>query len=164
MKRALILAAVSVIAFNLWRVMPAGAWPFIAYAWAPVAIALAVQRLAPFPDEALSFLWLPAVAATAAALVGDVQMARLLFGPGLIALTAIAIARADDWPMRAFAIGIATEPLMWFAANAAPAIYGPEIATSRFAMAFGAWGGVTQWLLIMAAYSVAWYNLKGEKA
>ena len=158
MKRALILAAVAVAGFNLWVVMPSGALPFIAYAWGIVGIALAVQRLAPFPDQALPFVWLPALAATAATVAGDAMMARLMFGPGLVALTLIAAHVATDPPMKAFAIGIATEPVMWFAGNVAPKLYGPEIASSQFGQAFGAWGGVAQWTLILAAYLAAWYN------
>ena len=163
-KRALILAGAAVASFNLWMFMPPGALPFIAYAWGIVAVALAVQRLAPFPDEALPFVWLPAVAATAAALAGDAMMARLMFGPGLVALALIATSVATDWPMRAFALGIWTEPAMWFAGNVAPKLYGPEVATSAFGQAFGAWGGPTQWLIIFLAYAAAWYNLKVNRA
>lgn len=164
MKRALILAGVTVACLHLWMAMPPGALPFIAYAWGIVGVALAVQRLAPFPDEALPFVWLPAGAATAAALAGDATMARLMFGPGLVALGCIALSVAQDGPMRAFAFGVWTEPAMWFAGNVAPKLYGPEIATSAFGQAYGAWGGSAQWLLIMAAYSWAWYNLKANRA
>ena len=78
-------------------------------------------------------------------------------------LAIIAWSVADDWPMRAFAVGITTEPVMWFAANVAPKLYGPEIAMSAFGRAFGAWGAPTQWTLIVAVYCVAWYNLSAEK-
>lgn len=164
MKRALILAGVTVASLNLWMLMPSGAMPFIAYAWGIVGVALAVQRLAPFPDEALPFVWLPALAATAAALAGDDIMARLMFGPGLVALAIIATAAATDWPMRAFAFGIWTEPVMWFAGNVAPKLYGPEIARSAFGQAFGAWGGASQWLVIMAAYAAAWHIHQRHRA
>ena len=163
MKRALILAATAVILFNLWRFMPPGALPFIAYAWGIVGIGIALQRLAPYPDEALPFLWLPAVAASAAALAADPQTARMMFGFGLVALAVIAVRAATDWPMRAFAAGIATEPVMWFAANVAPKLYGPEIATSAFGQAFGAWGAPAQWAVIVALYAFAWYNQEANK-
>ena len=164
MRSALIMAAVTVATFNLWRFMPPGALPFIAYAWAPLTIGVVLQRFRPFADEALPFLWLPAIGATAAALVGDAQMARLCFGPSLVALAIIAWRVVDGWPMRAFAIGISTEPVMWFMANLAPKIYGPEVAMSAFGRAFGAWGAPSQWLAIMAIYAVAWYNWRAKDA
>lgn len=164
MRSALIMAAVTVATFNLWRFMPPGALPLIAYAWAPLAIGVVLQRFRSYPDEALPFLWLPAIGATAAALVGDAQMARLCFGPSLVALAIIAWSVADNWPMRAFAVGIMTEPVMWFMANLAPKIYGPEVAMSAFGRAFGAWGAPSQWLAIMAIYAVAWYNWRAKDA
>lgn len=164
MRDALIMAAAAVGYFNLWRFTGGDVAPFILYALAPACIAITLRVFRPVPDEALPFLWLPAVAATAAALAGDVQMARLCFGPALVALAIIAWSVADNWPMRAFALGITTEPVMWFIANIAPKIYGPEVAASAFGQAFGAWGAPAQWGLIVAMYAYAWYNHKAKRA
>ena len=157
--RGLLMVLVCVVAFNLWRTQP---MPFagainLAGGMA-VILALAAFRMA--PREVVSLGCLALLAGLAAMAVGDFTVARIFLG-GLFLIAAwTATAHSEhpfDWALSA---GLWTEFAAWLLGNSARGTFGPDVAVSAVGQAYGAWAQPTQWLLIMAAYCAAWYNLK----
>lgn len=147
------------ILLNFYRAMPSEELTRVWYAWAFVAIAIALSRVRPgIPDEAISPMVLIAIAASAASLAGDAHLSRLIYGLNIVALLCIVWSMADDWLWFGYFGAGCTELLAFLLGNSARGTFGVEIATSAIGQAYGPWAQPAQLAAIFAVYLALWYN------
>lgn len=152
------------ILLNFYRAMPSEEMTRVWYAWAFVALAIALSRVKPgIPDAAISPMVLIAIAASAASLAGDAHLSRLIYGLNIVALLVIVWHVADDWLwLGYFGVGC-TELAMFLLGNANRGAFGPEIATSAIGQAYGPWALPGQILGIVAIVALSWYNQRAKE-
>jgi hypothetical protein len=164
--RGLLMVPVCVFGFNIWRGQP---YPLAhavnAAGVMAIILALAAVRLA--SRETIStalLLLLGVVAVTLATPAGEASnVARVLIG-GLFLTAALSVTvRAEGWFDWALAAGLWAEVAAWTLGNAARGTFGSDVAVSAIGQAYGAWAQPAQWAAIIAAYVLAWYNLKAKK-
>jgi hypothetical protein len=162
---ALWFAMTTPLVLNGYRAMPSLELALAWYAWAFVAVAIALQRHKDgIPDEAISLMVLVALASSAAAAAGDAKLARLAFGLNIVALLLIVAHVADHPFWWAYAWTGAIELGNFVLGNAQRGTFGEDVAYSAIGQAYGPWAMPLSLLGALAGYGVAWYNLKGKRA
>lgn len=153
------------ILLNFYMAMPSSELARCWYAWAFVAIAIALSRVKPgIPDAAISPMVLIAIAASAASLAGDAQLSRLIYGLNIVALLCIVWRIADDWIWLGYFSGGVVELGMFLLGNANRGTFGPEVAYSAIGQAYGPWALPASLAVMIAVYPVLWYNHKANEA
>jgi hypothetical protein len=164
-RRGAWMAPIALAGYFSYRLfpMPDAAFVNIGGAMA-VILALHAFRLAPL--EAVGTGLLVMLAGIAAVLAGDLQPARVMLG-GLFLIATISTLSAwrdSRQPLDgALALGVSSELIAWALGNASRGTFGPDVALSAVGQAYGAFAMPGQWLLIIAAYSCACYNLRRKQ-
>ena len=161
--RGLLMVPVCVFLFNIWRGQPyPEAHAINAIGAMGIILALAALRMAPREVISTGLLCLFGVlAAVLATDAGETSNTARIFIGGLFLIAAWTVTEHAesgwDWALSA---GLWSEVVAWGLGNASRGTFGADVAVSAIGQAYGAWAQPAQWLLIMVAYSVAWYNLR----
>ena len=139
---------VAVVAFNLWRFAPAGPWPFITYAAAPLIITWSFGGRLLWPSIGLC------VTAAIALITGDIALTRVSFIVGLTAVAWESFRAAKSPLWYAFTLGLISEIVVWFLGNTSRGEFG-ELARSAIGSAYGPWAHPTQLIIIALTYALA---------